>query len=115
MINQHWATTERMSTNQLKVVLNDAMERQTKLTPLARKLLNQDLLIRGKAVWTEGQDYQFVWDNVDVADLESEYKALTAREQAEKARLENVEFLESHNWITPEEAKERATRKPDIV
>lgn len=112
MLNQNWSTTERLSSNQLKAILHEASQRQTKLLPLARKVVRNYLDLQGKAGWLEGEDYWFEWDNVDIDDSKGQAETRETNETAEQVRLENIEFRAGKQWITPEEAKRESERRP---
>jgi hypothetical protein len=112
MLNQNWSTTERLSSNQLKQILHEAAQRQTKLLPLARKAVRNWLDLQGKVAWLEGEDYWFEWDNVDIDDSKGQAETRETNETAEQVRLENIEFRVAQGWITPEEGKRESERRP---
>jgi hypothetical protein len=112
MLNQNWSTTERLSSNQLKAILHEAAQRQTKLTPLASKLMRNWLDMQGKAGWIEGEDYWLEWDNVDIDDSLGQANTRETNENAEQVRLENIDFRLAKGWISPEEAKRESERRP---
>lgn len=112
MLNQNWSTTERLSSNQLKTVLHDAAQRQTKLLPVARKIFRNILDGQGKAGWIEGIDYWFEWDNVDIDDSLGQAQTRGENESAEKTRLENIQLRLAGGWIDDAQARAESERRP---
>jgi hypothetical protein len=112
MLNQNWSTTERLSSNEVKMLRFESAQRQTKLLPVARKCVRNYLDSIGKAAWIESQDYYFDWDNVSFESITDQAQSRKGNEDAEKTRLENIAFRVGKEWITPEQGREESERRP---
>ena len=82
-----WATTERMSTNQAKMLISNVDSERALLNQLIRKITDMFLIYSGQYA----ADYDIIWDDVDLIDTEILAKARLQNAMAGLKILETFE------------------------
>ena len=87
MLGLSWSSTERMSTQQADILTSELTAIRRGLTPVVEKICRMWMRLQGLY-----EDFEVVWDDINLQDELDEAKAEWYRQQARKLELENLQL-----------------------